>query len=100
MNLSELIADEATRLAEFPVARESIFMAHAGVCILPRRVARAMQDYLETCCLEHQESGDVWRHLNETRAVAAKLIHAKASEIALLGPTSLGLSLVANGLPW
>lgn len=100
MTFTELINDESTRLAEFPVARDSIFMAHAGVCILPRRVAKAMQDYLDMCCHAHQESGDVWRHLNETRAVAAKLIGAKASEIALLGPTSLGLSLVANGLPW
>ena len=73
MTLTELLSDESTRLAEFPVARESIFMAHAGVCILPRRVAKAMQDYLEQCCLSHQESGDVWRHLNETRTVAAKL---------------------------
>jgi selenocysteine lyase/cysteine desulfurase len=100
MTLSDLLANESTRLAEFPVARDSIFMAHAGVCILPRRVVKAMQDYLEMCCLEHQESGDVWRHLNETRTVAARLLGAKASEIALLGPTSLGLSLVANGLPW
>lgn len=100
MTLPDLLADEATRLDEFPVARDSIFMAHAGVCILPRRVAKAMQDYLDLCCHAHQESGDVWRHLNETRAVAAQLIGAKASEIALLGPTSLGLSLVANGLPW
>ena len=100
MTLTDLLADEATRCAEFPVARDSIFMAHAGVCILPRRVAKAMQDYLDLCCHAHQESGDVWRHLNDTRAVAAELIGAKASEIALLGPTSLGLSLVANGLPW
>ena len=100
MILSELIASESTRCAEFPVARDSIFLAHAGVCILPRRVVRAMQDYLEMCCLSHQESGEVWRTLNETRTVAAQLIGAKAQEIALLGPTSLGLSLVANGLPW
>ncbi len=95
-----IFPDESTRLAEFPVARDSIFMAHAGVCILPRRVAKAMQDYLEMCCLAHQESGAVWHTLNETRGVAAELIGAKASEISLLGPTSLGLSLVANGLPW
>lgn len=95
-----LFPDETLRLAEFPVARDSIFMAHAGVTILPRRVVSAMNDYLEMCCLAHQESGDVWRTLNETRAVAGKLIGAKASEISLLGPTSLGLSLVANGLPW
>lgn len=100
MTLADLLADESTRLAEFPVARESIFMAHAGVCILPKRATKAMQDYLEMCSVAHQESGDVWRHLNETRAIAGQLIGAKASEIALLGPTSLGLSLVANGLPW
>lgn len=100
MTIPELLASESTRIAEFPVAEKSIFMAHAGVCILPRRVTRAMQDYLETCSLQHQESGDVWRHINETRVIAGKLIGAKASEISLLGPTSLGLSLVANGLPW
>ncbi len=100
MTLESLLASESTRLAEFPVARDSIFMAHAGVCILPRRVVKAMQDYLEMCCLTHQESGAVWHTLDETRGVAAKLIGAKASEISLLGPTSLGLSLVANGLPW
>ena len=100
MTLADLLADESTRLAEFPVARDSIFMAHAGVCILPKRATKSMQDYLEMCSLAHQESGDVWRHLNETRAIAGQLIGAKASEIALLGPTSLGLSLVANGLPW
>jgi len=100
MTLESLLASENTRLEEFPVARDSIFMAHAGVCILPRRVVKAMQDYLEMCCLQHQESGEVWRDLNETRVVAAKLIGAKAQEISLLGPTSVGLSLVANGLPW
>ncbi len=100
LTLDSLLSAESNRLEEFPVARDSIFMAHAGVCILPRRVVQAMQDYLEMCCLSHQESGDVWRTLNETRVVAAQLIGAKASEISLLGPTSLGLSLVANGLPW
>lgn len=100
MTLDDLLSSEATRLAEFPVSRNAIFMAHAGVCILPARVTRVMQDYLGTCCQAHQESGDVWRHLNETRVIAGNLIGAKASEISLLGPTSLGLSLVANGLPW
>lgn len=100
MTLESLLDSEAARVAEFPVARDSIFMAHAGVTILPRRVVRAMNEYLEMCCVQHQESGEVWRTLNETRGVAARLIGARASEISLLGPTSLGLSLVANGLPW
>ena len=98
--LEDLIADESKRLAEFPIARDHIFMAHAGVTILPRRAVKAMQDYLEGSCVAHQEFPDAWRAMNETRALAAKLIGAKPSEIALLGPTSLGLSLVANGLDW
>jgi cysteine desulfurase / selenocysteine lyase len=86
--LQNLLANEGLRLKEFPVARESVFMAHAGVTILPQRVATAMQ------------YPAAWRALNETRSLAAQLIGAKASEIGLLGPTSVGLNLVANGLDW
>ncbi|TDU80973.1 selenocysteine lyase/cysteine desulfurase [Prosthecobacter fusiformis] len=95
-----LFPDEASRLAEFPIARESIFLAHAGVTILPRRVTRVMQEYLEESCTRMQEFPEAWRAVNECRVVAAQMIGAKASEISLLGPTSLGLSLVANGLDW
>jgi cysteine desulfurase / selenocysteine lyase len=98
--LDQILASESARLAEFPVAREQIFMAHGGVTILPRRVASAMQDYIEQSCLRHQEFAEAWRAMNETRVVSAQLIGAKSSEISLIGPTSLGLSLVANGLPW
>ncbi len=98
--IDDLLADEALRLAEFPIARDHIFMAHAGVTILPRRAVKAMQEYLEGSCVAHQEFPAAWKAMNETRAMAAKLIGAKASEIALLGPTSVGLSLVANGLDW
>lgn len=95
-----LFPSEAARLEAFPVARDSIFLAHAGVTILPRVVARTMQDYLEQSCLRMQEYPEAWRAVNETRVVAARLLGAQAQEIALLGPTSLGLSLVANGLDW
>ncbi len=95
-----LFTSEAERLAEFPLAKDSIFLAHAGVTILPRRVTRVMQEYLEESCLRMQEFPEAWRAVNETRVVAAKMIGAEASEISLLGPTSLGLSLVANGLDW
>src|SRR5687767_3074541 len=53
MTISDLILDESLRLTEFPVARESIFMAHAGVTILPRRVTKVMQEYLDMCSLQH-----------------------------------------------
>ncbi len=100
LTLDALLSDEALRQQEFPVIKDSLFLGHAGVTILPRRVARTMQDYLEHCSLRMQEYPEAWKAVNETRVVAAELIGAKASEIALIGPTSVGLSLVANGLPW
>ncbi len=100
MTIDDLISNEALRQAEFPVARHSIFMAHGGVSILPQRAVTAMEDYLRLCATQHQESTAIWGHLQETRVIAGRLIGAQASEVALLGPTSLGLSLVANGLPW
>lgn len=100
MTIEDILSDESLRQREFPVARDTIFMAHGGVCILPQRAVHAMQEYLEVCACKGQENSQIWHHLNETRAVAARLIGAQASEIALLGPTSLGLSLVANGFPW
>jgi selenocysteine lyase/cysteine desulfurase len=95
-----LFADEPTRRREFPVVEKGIFLAHAGVTILPRRAAAAMQAHAEASCTHHQEFGDVLRDVAQTRASCAKLIGAEADEIALLGPTSLGLSLFANGLDW
>jgi selenocysteine lyase/cysteine desulfurase len=38
--------------------------------------------------------------LDNTRREAAGLLHADPDEVALVGPTSLGLSLVASGLKW
>ena len=55
MTLPELLADEELRQREFPVAREKIFLAHAGVCPLPRRVVDAMTDYTLLAALGDQE---------------------------------------------
>src|SRR6185295_1862351 len=44
--------------------------------------------------------GDVLRDVKQARRVCADFIGAGADEVALLGPTSLGLSLFANGIPW
>jgi cysteine desulfurase/selenocysteine lyase len=98
--ISTLVLDEAARRDAFPVCRSQIFMAHAGVTALPRAVADAVIDYTRRSCERHQEFGEVLSHVNETRRVSAEFIGAHADEIALLGPTSLGLSLFANGLPW
>jgi cysteine desulfurase/selenocysteine lyase len=95
-----LFASEGERLERFPVAKKQIFVAHAGVTPLPKCAADAMIAHVQASCENHQEFGEVLRNIDQTRSVAADLIGADKSEIALLGPTSLGLSLFAYGLSW
>ena len=47
-----------------------------------------------------QESEAVWKRVAQTRAVAARFLGCEAEEVSLLGPTALGLGLVALGLDW
>jgi cysteine desulfurase / selenocysteine lyase len=95
-----LFSTEEERLRAFPVARKRIFLAHAGVTSLPACAAEAMSAYVAESSLDQQEFGGVLREIAETRRDAADLAGAEASEISLLGPTSLGLSLFANGIDW
>lgn len=99
MTLEEILGDEDTRRREFPVCADKIFLAHAAVCPLPRRVIRAMEDYLNAAANTDQESVLAPGWLHEIRERAAQLIQAAPEEIALVGPTSLALSFIAAGLP-
>ncbi|HVE16530.1 MAG TPA: aminotransferase class V-fold PLP-dependent enzyme [Chthoniobacterales bacterium] len=93
-------ASEEERLAQFPIAAAQIFTGHAGVTALPRRVADAMCGYVTRSCEQHQEFGTVLQDIASARVSCAALVDAQPDEIALLGPTSLGLSIFANGLEW
>ena len=95
-----LFPDEARRRELFPICRDQIFFAHAAVTALPGYVADAVCAYTRQSSENHQEFGDVLREVKQARRTCAQLIGAHADEIALLGPTSLGLSLFANGLAW
>src|SRR5688500_2358076 len=95
-----LFPDEMIRRELFPVTRERIFLAHAGVTALPAEVAHAMVEYTCESAEKPQEFEEVLVEVKAARRVCAEFIGAQADEIALLGPTSLGLSLFANGLKW
>src|SRR5881275_2479782 len=98
MTIQELHSNEELRQREFPVTRKTIFLGHAGVCPLPRRVAKAIKAYTEASTLGDQEDAVGAGFMLETRRLAAELIKATPEEIALVGPTSLALSFVAEGL--
>jgi len=98
MKLAEILSDEALRQREFPVTRDKIFLGHAGVCPLPQRVAQAVSAYVQQASCGDQESIVLPALLEEGRTVASGLLKCQPDEVAFVGPTSLGLSLVASGL--
>ena len=98
MTIAELMGNEALRLEEFPVAKSRVFLGHAAVCPLPKRVAEAVARFALNCTQDDQERIPPLGLLAETRILAARLIGASPEEIALVGPTSVGLSMIANGL--
>lgn len=98
MTLDEILSNEELRRNEFPVVRNEVFLAHAGVCPLPRRVADGMVEYVQGATRGDQEAFIYPGILKDARRLAANLLGCHADEIALVGPTSLALSLVASGL--
>jgi cysteine desulfurase/selenocysteine lyase len=98
--IHELVNNEDKRREAFPICKRKIFMAHAGVTALPRVVADAVIRITEESATNFENFAPVLQTIQEARIAAAKLIGASADEIALIGPTSLGLSLFANGIDW
>jgi cysteine desulfurase / selenocysteine lyase len=98
--LSELVNNEEKRKTAFPICRNKIFMAHAAVTALPRVVADAIIRFTEESATNFENFAALLKSIQEARASAANLIRSSPEEIALIGPTSLGLSLFANGIDW
>ena len=97
MNLPELQNDEALRQREFPVCADKVYLAHAGVSPVPASVTRAVQEIAAAAALDDQEEG-LGNLLRTTRARAAEMLGADIGEVALIGPTTAGLSAVVLSL--
>src|SRR5450432_3657833 len=86
---------------EFPVRESLVYLNHAAVSPLSRRSADAMKHLADHCLrfgsLHYAEWLAVYQDL---RVAAARLIHAAASEIALVKNTSEGIATIAMGLDW
>jgi selenocysteine lyase/cysteine desulfurase len=86
---------------EFPVTRKWVYMNHAGVSPISRRVYRAMGGILRDVGNNGMAGMKAWqRATDRTRKLAARLIGSRPSEIAFVKNTSEGISTVANGLAW
>jgi selenocysteine lyase/cysteine desulfurase len=87
--------------AAMPAARRWAYLDHAAMSPLPQPTADAFQKWLA----EAVETGNpVWRewvkNVERMRAAAARMVGAHPDEIALIGNTTAGISLVAEGLEW
>jgi selenocysteine lyase/cysteine desulfurase len=100
MTIAELHSNEGLRQHEFPVAANRIFLGHAGVCPLPRRVSEAIAHYAMNATQGDQEALMPMFAIQKSRELAATVLGAQPDEIAFVGPTTLGLGYVANGVPF
>lgn len=100
LTLESLRRDPALRAATFPVTTHRTFLSHAAVAPLPACASDALRWFADQAGRDQQESPEVWQRVLGTRATAARLLGCTADEIALLGPTAMGLNLVADGLDW
>jgi len=86
---------------QFPVTQSSIYMNHAAVSPLSRRVRDAMLGLLDEVHFRGAEHWEQWvRTYDATRRSLARLINSDPGEIALTKNTSEGVSTFANGLEW
>ncbi len=86
---------------EFPSTAACVHFNHAGVAPVSRRVADAVDAFIADARDVGTLHYPAWeRRGDEVRAAAARLVGGAADEIAFVGGTSDGLSIVATGFPW
>ena len=87
--------------SEFPVTDTFVYMNHAGVAPLSKRVMEAMIGFVQDATVNGAVNVDSWVETAEIcRSAAAHLINADASEIAFMKNTTQGILLAANGIDW
>ena len=86
---------------EFPVTETYIYMNHAGVAPLSRRVQQAMTAFIEDATVNGAVNADDWAETAEVcRAAAARLLNADSTEVAFMKNTTQGILIAANGIDW
>lgn len=86
---------------EFPIQKRWAFLNHAAVAPLPRRTRDAVVAWADDMLANGgANNSHWWQRVEEIRGLAARLIGAKAAEVAFIPNTSAGLSYIAEGFPW
>ena len=84
---------------EFPITEDKTFLNHAAISPTPKRVVAALENLFHEFSHEGSVCYPRWmERVEEVRRLFASLIGASSKEVAFVGNTSEGLSLVASGL--
>ena len=90
--------DDVGKLREqFPVTKKKVFLNHAAESPLPKPVAEAVRKYAEEFSNTGKTTFDC---ADGGKPYFARLVGAKAGEIALVENTSVGLNIAANVLDY
>lgn len=86
---------------EFPVTKSYIYMNHAGVAPISKRVRDAMVSFVNDATVNGAVNVETWAETAEScRSIAAQFINADASEVAFMKNTTQGILIAANGIDW
>ncbi len=87
--------------SEWPICNETVYVNHAAVSPFSSRVQRAIREWVDRSSRADVQDYDRFLQEKEnTRELAARLMHADPSSIAFVKNTSDGLSLLTSGLDW
>jgi len=85
----------------FPVTEQSVYLDHASVTPISTKVIDAMNWFLRDLQMNGPVNFPLWlKRVHEVREMSAKLINARANQIAFIPNTSEGVAAIANGLRW
>jgi cysteine desulfurase/selenocysteine lyase len=100
MTLEGILNDPAERARRYPVTMNGVFLAHAAVAPLSQAAVDAIARYTYLGARGNQEGPEATEMVERCRDLGAQLLGVTREEIGLMGPTALGLNLVARGLSW
>ena len=87
--------------SNMPVAPVHAYFDHAAVAPLPAAAANRLKWFADQACQSGDKHWMDWSLiLKRLRTVAAELLGASDSEVALVPNTTIGINLVAEGFPW
>lgn len=93
---------ELTRYRElFPITRAKVYLNHAATSPLSLPAVQAYQQFIrERSELEGDNHLGIMEEIGVLRGMLGRLIGSAADRIALVPNTTVGLNIVASGLPW